>query len=112
MSGPTTAPDLSAVISVLVGTVLPWLTGRVVRITAHPRVRGLVLLALALVTSDLTELATAITAGVPYNQWQVILNATWSYGLSVALHVGIYRHSALYQRNAATGGVIGPAITH
>lgn len=109
MNGSISGPDLPTLISVGVGTVLPWLAGRVTKITAHPRVRGIVLLVLAVATSDLTELGTAITSGAPYNQWQVLLNATWTYALGVALHTGIYRHTAAYQRNAATGGIIGPA---
>jgi hypothetical protein len=104
-------PSTATVVSVLVGTVLPWLTGRAVRIAAHPRVRGAVLLILTLVASVVTELGTAISSGAPYNLWQVLLDATWAYVLSVALHTGIYRHTALYQRNAATGGIIGPATT-
>lgn len=107
MTGATT-PDTATLISVAVGTVLPWLTGRATRITTHPAVRGALLLVLAGATSVLTELGTVIAAGGTYNLWDVLLNAAWTYALGVALHTGIYRHTDAYQRNAATGGVIGP----
>lgn len=104
-------PDLSTVITVLVGTVLPWLTGRVTRTTAHPGLRGVTLVVLAALTSVLTDLGTALASGTTFNMWAVLLHATWSYALGQALHSGIYRHSAIYQRNAATGGFIGPVVT-
>lgn len=107
----STTPDLPTVITVLIGTVLPWLTGRVAKITAHPRVRGCILVVLAIITSTLTEVGAALTGAQPFNPWSMLLHATWSYALGQALHSGIYRHSALYQRNAATGGVIGPRST-
>jgi hypothetical protein len=98
-------PDTATVISVLIGTVLPWLTGRVTKVTAHPKVRGIVLLALAASTSVLSELGQVIATGATYDAWHVVLGA-----LGVVMHSGLYRHLGVYQANAATGGVIGPAV--
>jgi hypothetical protein len=103
-------PDTATVISVLIGTVLPWLTGRVTKVTAHPKVRGIVLLALAASTSVLSELGQVIATGATYDAWHVVLGALGTYALGVVMHSGLYRHLGAYQANAATGGVIGPAV--
>jgi len=103
-------PDTATIISVLIGTALPWLVGRVTTIAAHPRLRGALLLALAAITSVLSELGQVIATGASYDAWHVILGALGTYALGVVMHLGLYRHLGAYQANAASGGIIGAKI--
>lgn len=108
---PSALPDLATAISVLTGVILPWIVGRVTRITAHPRVRGALLLILSAATSVLTELGQVITSGAAYDPQRVVLGALGTYTLGVVLHLGLYRHLNVYQVNAASGGFIGKPAT-
>lgn len=104
-------PDTATVISVLIGVVLPWLTGRVTTMTTHPALRGATLLALSAITSVLTELGQALASGAPYDPWHVILGALATFALGVVMHTGVYRSLGAYQANQAAGGIIGPQPT-
>lgn len=105
----TALPDTATIISVLIGTVLPWLVGRVTTMAAHPRLRGALLLTLAAITAVLSELGQTIITGAAYDAWHVVLGALGTFALGVVMHTGLYQHLASYQANSVSGGIIGPA---
>lgn len=97
-------------ISVALGTVLPWLTGLVTRATAHPKIKGAVLFVLSAIGAVLTALGAALTTGQAFDWRSTVFSALVTFALGVAMHTGLYRHVAAYQAVANTGGFIGATV--
>ncbi|GMA31618.1 hypothetical protein [Litorihabitans aurantiacus] len=83
--------DPALVIALLVSTVLPVLVGLVTtRVTSGGR-KATLLAGLALVTSLLTELGSAIAADQPYDVGLGLLLALPVFVVSVAMHYGLWK---------------------
>jgi hypothetical protein len=97
----------SDLISMVLGTLLPWLTGLVTRTTAHPKVKGATLFALSAASAALTALGAALATGQEFDWRSTVFSALATFVVGQALHSGVYRHLAQYQTVGATGGFIG-----
>jgi pheromone shutdown protein TraB len=83
--------DPQLVITLLVGTVLPLLVGLVTRVTTSSAVKAVLLAALALVSSLLSELGAAIANGVPYDLGVGLFVALPTFLIAVGLHFGLWK---------------------
>ena len=83
--------DPALVIGLLVSTVLPLLVGLVTTRVTHGGIKAVVLAALALVTSLLTELGVAVSNGVAYDIGQGLLLAIPTFLIAVGMHYGLWK---------------------
>lgn len=102
---------LAQVVSLAVGTVLPLLAGLTVRIDAHPRVRSIVLLALAGLTSFLTELGAALNSHQAFNIGAALLSVLLTFLGGVATQVGLWEPTGVAAAAQAFRGFIGGSKT-
>jgi hypothetical protein len=114
--------DAALVIQVLVSTVLPLLVGLVTKTVTSGGVKALLLAALALLTSMLTELGTALAAGTTYDVGVGLLLAVPTFLVAVGMHFGIWKPigaatkaQELFDRNTVVvheDRVTAPASAH
>lgn len=83
--------DTSLIIQLLVSTVLPLLVGLVTKTVTSAGTKAVLLAGLALVTSLLTELGAAVTAGVTYDLGKGLLLAVPTFLIAVGLHYGLWK---------------------
>lgn len=83
--------DPQLIITLLVGTVLPLLVGLVTKVTTSGGVKAVLLAALSLASSLLTELGVAIANGVPYDLGAGLLVALPTFLVAVGLHFGLWK---------------------
>lgn len=83
--------DPAATVQLLVAFVLPVLVGLVTTKTTSSNAKAWLLAALALLTSLLTELARALSDGVPYDVGVALLAALPTFVVSVASHYGLWK---------------------
>lgn len=83
--------DPALVIGLLVSTVLPLLVGLVTTRVTAPGVKAVLLAALALLTSLLTELGVAISNGATYDVGQGLLLAIPTFLIAVGMHYGLWK---------------------
>ncbi|NUT90846.1 MAG: hypothetical protein HOY78_02335 [Saccharothrix sp.] len=99
--------ELPQLLSFLIGTILPLLTGLVTRWNASPGVRAVVLLALSAVTSLLTEYLAALNSGTLFDVGAALLGVLATFLVGVGSHFGFWRPTGAAQALQATGGFIG-----
>lgn len=83
--------DPALVIGLLVSTVLPLLVGLVTTRVTHGGIKAVLLAALALITSLLTELGVAVSNGVTYDLGQGLLLAIPTFLIAVGMHYGLWK---------------------
>lgn len=83
--------DPALVIGLLVSTVLPLLVGLVTTRVTHGGTKAILLAALSLVTSLLTELGVAVSNGVTYDLGQGLLLAIPTFLIAVGMHYGLWK---------------------
>lgn len=96
--------DPALVIGLLVSTVLPLLVGLVTTRVTHGGIKAVVLAALALVTSLLTELGVAVANGTTYDIGQGLLLAIPTFLIAVGMHYGLWK--PVGAANAAQGVLV------
>lgn len=79
------------VIALLVSTVLPLLVGLVTKTVTNGGIKAVLLAALALITSLLTELGVAVNAGTQYDLGQGLLLAIPTFLIAVGMHYGLWK---------------------
>lgn len=79
------------IISLLVGVVLPLLTGLVTTTNVDAGVKAIILLVLSGATSVLTEFVQALTAGTGFDWVATLLAALGTFLVGVGLHFGFYK---------------------
>jgi hypothetical protein len=90
--------ELAQIISILVGGVLPLVTGLVTKATWSGGVRAVVLLALSGVTGVLTDYLGALNGGTPFD-WGVALTAAVLTFLSgVGMYFGLWKPTTVSER--------------
>ncbi|ALX66836.1 hypothetical protein [Microbacterium sp. XT11] len=87
--------DVALIIQLLVSTVLPLLVGLVTKTVTSPGAKAILLAALALITSLLTELGEAIAAGTTYDLGTGLLLALPTFLIAVGMHYGIWKPTGL-----------------
>jgi predicted membrane-bound spermidine synthase len=83
--------DLAQVISLLVGVVLPLLTGLVTKTSTSAGFKAVLLLALSAVTAVLTDYLTALNAGTAFDLGTTLLTALGTFLVGVGMHFGIWK---------------------
>lgn len=83
--------DPALIIGLMVSTVLPLLVGLVTTRVTHGGVKAVLLAALALLTSLLTELGVAVSNGVTYDLGQGLLLAVPTFLIAVGMHYGLWK---------------------
>lgn len=83
--------DPALIVGLLVSTVLPLLVGLVTTRVTSSGIKALLLAALALVTSLLTELGVAISTGETYDLGQGLLLAIPTFLIAVGMHYGLWK---------------------
>jgi len=82
---------LFLVLQLLAGTVLPLLVGLVTTRETSPGKRAIYLAALSVVISLLTEIASALQAGVVYNLGTALVAALVTFLIAVGTHFGLWK---------------------
>lgn len=95
--------DPALVIQLLVSTVLPLAVGLVTKTTTSPGLKAVLLAALALVTSLLTELGQSVTAGTTYDLGQGLLLALPTFLIAVGMHYGLWKATGVSQAAQRVG---------
>ena len=95
--------DPALVIGLLVSTVLPLLVGLVTTRVTHGGIKAVLLAALALVTSLLTELGVAVSNGVTYDLGQGLLLAIPTFLIAVGMHYGLWKPTTASAKVQAVG---------
>lgn len=78
------------VIQFILAIVLPLLVAIVTKRSTSGRVKGVLLAALTLVGTLLTQVLGALTTGVPLDLFAAILTALVSFGISVGFYFGLW----------------------
>jgi len=100
-------PALPQVLALVIGVLLPLLTGLVTRSTASSNTRAVTLLGLSAVTSVLTELADTLGTGAAFDVGASALAALGTFVTGVGIHFGLLKGTALSEWAKATSGFIG-----
>jgi hypothetical protein len=83
---------LAQLITSLVGVVLPILVAVVTDRVAHPGLKSVVLLALAALSSFLTEWLVALNGGASFDWSQAAYGVLMTFTVAVAAHFGLWRN--------------------
>ena len=83
--------DPATVVQIVLTVVLPILVGLVTTRVTSGAVKAWLLAGLTLATSLATELARAIASGETYDLGLALLAALPAFGISVALHYGLWK---------------------
>lgn len=100
--------DLAQVISLLVGVVLPLLTGLVTKTSTSAGFKAVVLLALSAVTAVLTDFLAALNGGTAFDLGATLLTALGTFLIGVGMHFGIWKPTGVaagLQRVGSGSGV-------
>lgn len=83
--------ELAQVLSLLIGIVLPVLTGLVTKWQTAPGVRAMVLLGLSAVTSFLSEFLSSVTGGTTFDVGATLLAVLGTFIVGVGTQYGLWR---------------------
>lgn len=87
--------DLAQVLALVVGTILPLITGLVTKANAAAGVKAVVLLALSGVTGFLSNFVDALNTHVPFNAGSVFLTVLATFLVGVGVHFGLLKPTTL-----------------
>lgn len=101
--------DLAQVLTLVVGVVLPLLTGLVTKQAATARAKAVVLLALSADSTVVSGWLDAVTAHAHFNLGGTLLTALGTFGVGVGTHYGIWKPTgvtaAIARIKSSTGSV-------
>lgn len=103
VGGVTFTLDPILVAQLVLAAVLPLLVGLVTTRVTHAGTKGLILLALSLVSSLLAELIRAWQDGQTYDVGLGLLLALPTFLIGVGMHVGIYKPAGVSQNLQEVG---------
>jgi hypothetical protein len=83
--------DLAQVVSLLIGVVLPIITGLVTKWETSPGTRAVVLLALSAVTGFATEFLATLNSGTAFDLGATLLATFGTFLTGVGLHFGLWK---------------------
>lgn len=101
--------DPAQVISLLVGVVLPLVTGLFTRVNTSPGVKSVVLLLLSGITSLLAEFAQTLTAHTAFDWGSALLAAIGTFLVGVGMHFGIWKAVGASQAMQRIGSSSAPS---
>jgi hypothetical protein len=82
---------LFLILQVVAGTLLPLLVGLVTKRETSPGRKAVLLAALSVLTSLLTEIASALQTGVVYNLGTALLASLVTFLVAVGTHYGLWK---------------------
>lgn len=86
---------LFLILQLLGSTLLPLLVGLVTTRETNPGRKAVYLAALSVVISLVTEIASALQAGVVYNLGTALVAAVVTFTIAVGTHYGLWKHTGL-----------------
>lgn len=95
--------DIALIIQLLVSTILPLIVGLVTKRSTSSSVKALLLAALALVSSGLTELLTSINGEVAFDFGTWLIAAIGTFVVAVGTHFGLWKPTQATQRIQGVG---------
>lgn len=95
--------DLAQLLALVVGTILPLLTGLVTKANAAAGVKAVVLLALAAVTGFLSNLVDALNTHAAFNVGSVFLTVLATFLVGVGSYFGLLKPTSLSAKVASYG---------
>lgn len=96
------------VLTMVLGTLLPLITGWVVRLDAHSAVRAVTLLLLSGLTSFLTDWLNSINGHTAFDFKTVGVTALVTFIVGVGTHYGFWQHLGVSKFFNNLPGFIGP----
>lgn len=100
--------DLAQVISLLVGVVLPLITGLVTKTTTPAGVKAVILLALSALTTGVASFGDAVANGVQFDLGAAILTFLTTFLFGVGTHFGLWAPTGVAARLQAVGSPATP----
>lgn len=97
------APSWVLVLTFVVGSLLPVLTGLVTKTVTSARRKAVILLALSAVSGLLTELLAAMTSDVTYDLASGLFNAATIFVIGVAVQFGLWKPTGVTATVQAVG---------
>lgn len=91
-------PSLLGVLGLILNFGLPLLVGLVSRPSWAPQVKGVILLALALVKTVLEAWVLALASGVTFNLWSVLAATLMNFVLAVGAWFGLLKNTAIAEK--------------
>lgn len=97
--------DFAGIVQLIITVALPVLVGLVTTRVTSARAKALLLAALSLVSSMLTEILAAAEAGTAYDIGQGVVTAVFTFMGAVALHYGFWKPTGVSEaaQNALGG---------
>lgn len=83
--------DPAQIISLLVGVVLPLLTGLVTKVATSPAVKAIVLLVLSGVTSVLTDFLASLNGGAAFDLGTALVAALGTFLVGTGMYFGVWK---------------------
>jgi len=83
----------SATMAMLIGFVIPLLTGLLTRLNLKSKIKGAITIGLNLINGFLTSLL--LTDGSGLFTWQVFFNFLIGFGISIAAYLGLFKPAGL-----------------
>ena len=97
------AVDWPLIIQTLISAVLPLLVGLVTKSSTHRTVKALLLAALSIISSGLTELLAAMNSGEVFDFGTWLVGAIASFAIAVSLHYGFWKPTGVTGKVQAVG---------
>lgn len=104
--------DWPTIIQILVSTVLPIVVGLVTNWRTSSSTRAILLALLSVVTSGLTELLTALDAGVAFALGQWLVSAVVTFVIAVATHFGLWKPTGVSEAAISVGSSDPPPASY
>jgi peptidoglycan/LPS O-acetylase OafA/YrhL len=99
--------DLAQVLGMLIGTVLPFLSGLVTRWNASDAARAVVLLVLSALSGFLSTWLGAAQDGTAFDVAGAILTAATAFVFGIGAYLGLWKPTGVGPAVNRTGGFIG-----
>jgi hypothetical protein len=99
--------DLAQVLGMLIGTVLPLLSGLVTRWNASDAVRSVVLLVLSALSGFLSTWLGALQNDTPFDVIGALLTSVTAFVFGIGAYLGVWKTTGIGPRVNRAGGFIG-----